>query len=99
MTEPIFRSVSSKMEPKKSENVPNEIQAAETAQEASKAKQSKLRQQLYPSLSLYEITFLVAAWIVIIAYSLFQVFVVSRKYYYHFLTQDMLEEGMFSKFR
>ena len=65
--------------------------------EASKVKQYKLSRLIYPSLSIYEISFLTAAWIIFLGYEWYLVYLVSKTYYRKFLRDGYLEDGMFSK--
>ena len=72
---------------------------SEDGDNKNRNKSKRLSQLLYPPLSIYETSFLTAGWIFIIGYSWYLVYVASRKHYAGFLSQDYLDEGLFSKFR
>ena len=88
--------MSSEMErPSKDES--NGLTNIELEKQRSNMRQRKLRRLIYPSLSIYETSFLTAAWIFILGYAWYLVYLVSRKFYPAFLSDGMLEEGIFSQ--
>ena len=66
--------------------------------EAKEVKERKLNQLIYPSLTIYETSFLSVAWIFILIYSWYLVYTVSRKYYLSFVNQGFMIETWFSQF-
>ena len=70
----------------------------DSAKDASKEKQRKLTRLIYPSLSIYETSFLTGAWIFILGYSWYLVYTVSRKYYPLFIKNGFMIKTWFNQF-
>ena len=66
--------------------------------EISKEKQKKLSRLIYPSLSIYETSFVTAAWIFILGYAWYLVYTVSRKYYPLFISDGFMITTWFNQF-
>ena len=92
-----LRSTLSKIESKDSKMVSNKTDD-KIKMKVSNIKEQKLKRLLYPSLPLYEISFLTAWWAFVLVYSMYLVFLTSRQYYNIFLSNGSLKEGMFSRF-
>ena len=63
-----------------------------------KDKKRRLASLIYPSLSVFETTFLTSTWIFIVLYSWYLVYLVSRKYYLHFINYGFMVKTQFNQF-
>jgi len=70
----------------------------ETEKERSMERQRRLSRLIYPSLSIYEISFLTAGWIFILGYAWYLVYTVSREYYPSFLDSGFMIDTRFNPF-